>query len=348
MKRTKEHQHFNATSKTCGVIVSNQTLNQNLIQRKIFFAIKFATMVSSNSNLSIFVFIYICLLLKFVHGKLDVTIFQAGYNYYSVINIHNSTGTHTYNTLLDTGNPTSTQTPTGLSIIESIPSYNSSKLTRHCAAGLGEDGYYSIIFNPATKIGQEVSTNPPCPTDSGVVSFNSASPPPSPHIHVTNYSVYAKFTYPNNKLYDWRAITGDMGLAYCSSGSFSCPLSYFQTVLKNTSTNYTQVSLFGNQSYTTQYINYTNPLLFALDLNNASDDSSTSSSSGTGSSMQLGYLNPKYQSHVAWSPKLTNNAVYHQFNIQSMSMCGINLLANWSTTWPVMVDTGKYICNPPL
>lgn len=295
-------------------------------------------MASSHLYISSFLLIYTCLHLKFVHGKLDVTIFQTGYNYYSIINIRSSTGSQTYNTLLDTGNPTSTQTPTGLSIIENIPSYNSSKLNRNCITGLSEDGYYSIIFNPATKIGGTAKT---CPHDSGVVSFDSATPPPSPHIHVTNFSVYAKFTYPNTKLYDWRIITGDMGLAYCTN-SASCPLSYFQTVLTNTSTNYTETSLFGNQTYSTKYVNSTKPLLFALDFNNATQSSSSSSVS---SSMQLGYLNPEYQSKVAWSPKLAATATYHQFNIQSLTMCGINLLANWSTTWPVMVDTGAYFIH---
>lgn len=289
------------------------------------------------SKVHFLVFIY-CLLLKVVQGILDVTINQAGYNYYSVVNILNSTGhSQNYNTLLDTGNPTSTQSSTGLSIIQSLPLYNSSVLNRKCLTGLVEDAYYNIIFNPATKNGHK-STSGPCPTNSGVVSFNSASPPPSPHIHVTNYSVYAKFTYPNTNLYNWSVISGDMGMAYCS-GSLTCPLSYFQTVVKNTSTNYTEASLFGSQSYSTKYVNSTTPLLFALDFKNSAAAVSSSTSS---SSMQLGYLNPKYKSQVAWSPMLTASATYHQFNIQSLSMCGINLLANWSATWPVMVDTGAY------
>jgi hypothetical protein len=115
----------------------------------------------------------------------------------------------------------------------------------------------------------------------------------------------------NDKLHDWSSSTGDIGLSYkanCFEGSANCTTS-FQDML---------LSASGDDS-----------MVFGLDFLD----------SDTGSSMQLGGVKPEYKDNMEWTSQCTSTPQYHQFFLQDLYFCGINILGNYSNTWPVIIDT---------
>ena len=275
-----------------------------------------------------------------VYASLSVNLYKAGYNYYTKLDIKNNTGFKTYNTIIDTGNPSSIN-PSSLYIIQHFNhSYNySATASGSPCYGLLEDTYYAINFLGMVPYNQP-SSNYRCPNNKGLVSFTGTNT--DTNINNITYRIYSKFQTPTNNLYNWSQVNGDMGLAYCNSGTGSagnsCQMSYFQSVLNNTKTYLNQIVLFGNKTYFPNYYNVSKPLVFALDFKHLTSDNST---------MQLGYLQNQYSSSISWTPPLYSSPQYHQFSIKELSLCGINILGNWSKTWPVLIDTGSTCLSLP-
>lgn len=144
----------------------------------------------------------------------------------------------------------------------------------------------------------------------------------------TNISVLeADGIYIQNPiLHTWKNATGDLGLSYCLGAT--CSTSFQQTLLQATSSLSTNNQTFG--------LDFRDP------------NSTIASIASSSSSMQLGGVSATYQDQLTWSEMPTpGSTYYHQFMLNDLSFCGINMLANISRTYPVLVDTGSSCLTLP-
>lgn len=130
----------------------------------------------------------------------------------------------------------------------------------------------------------------------------------------------------NPFLHTWENVTGDLGLAYCTSSS-SCR-SPFQDILANAA------SLPSNNQ------------TFALDFRDP--NSSIVSIAAAPATLLMGGVNASYEASLVWStqpsPEYTTE---HKFTMQNLQFCGGPLLGNISRTFPVLVDTGAACLTLP-
>lgn len=245
----------------------------------------------------------------------NVPLSPAGYNYYAPLTINNQP----YRVIVDTGNSAPLYVeyiPTGL------PIYNLSKILTPPCFALSEDGF-NLQFLTLAK--NKTFT---CPNDFGKIRISGATT-------LGNYSVFFKFKAQNPTLNNWTAADGDIGLAYCGQG-VECEPTIFQSLLLNETTSLTEYELFGNTSYIAPVLNSTEPLVVGLDFQGS-----------TGGLMQMGEIDPLYQENLVWAPIQTSTPLYQQVEIQDLHLCDINLFANWSYSWPTIVDTGSSCLSLP-
>jgi hypothetical protein len=142
----------------------------------------------------------------------------------------------------------------------------------------------------------------------------------------------------NPSLHNWNLSSGDLGLSYnqsCTSSSLTCGPSAFQQLLLNSSSSSSSSSSNSNDNNTT----------FGLDFRDA--NSSIASVASRHSTMQLGGVDPRFEASLDWLAQPTQLPYYHMLMLENLQFCGTSLLGNYSTTWPVMVDTGSSCLSLP-
>lgn len=261
------------------------------------------------SSLNFFPFIF-----TLVFCAQNVPLSPAGNNYYAPLKINDQT----YRVIIDSGNSASLYVtyPSQTSLI-----YNLSDAGPPCFS-LQEDGFYLNFLNLSKNKSYT------CPNDFGRIKMSGAEAS-------GNYSVFLKFKSQNPSLNNWTAANGDIGLAYCGRGT-NCKPSIFQNLLLNETTSLTEYELFGNTSYIAPVFNSSEPLVVGLDFQGSN-----------GGLMQMGEIDPLYQDKLVWAPIQTSTPLYQQFEIQNLNICNINLFANWSYTWPAIIDTGSSCLSLP-
>lgn len=148
---------------------------------------------------------------------------------------------------------------------------------------------------------------------------------PSPMVTLVNssFSIATKFEAANEKLHDWGASGGDMGMAFGSV--------VFQTLLSRMG----QVPGESNFTY------------LGMDLNSESDSQ--------GSSMQIGAalaaLLPQYRDKISWARQGFNSPAYHYVMLRNMRTCNSmvsltnpNLATN---SVRFIIDTGQVCLQLP-
>ena len=260
-------------------------------------------------------FLLFTLCYQIVLSELTIPLFLSGYNYNAQISVEENAIANTFNVIIDTGSLTT------LFVKESnAAKYNLTASGSPACLSLLEDNYNSILFAGVLQTSPSLVS---CPKYRGVITLGSAS-------ITENYTTFSNIVNTNTYLYNWATVGGDFGLSYCGNG-IDCSLSTFQRLIINAGTTLTEASLYGNSSYLPPITNSSTPLLFGLDFQNA-----TSSST-----MQLGSLLPAYATNIVWSPMATSTPQYHMVQMQDLSVCGVNLFSNWSSTWPATIDTGS-------
>jgi hypothetical protein len=133
----------------------------------------------------------------------------------------------------------------------------------------------------------------------------------------TEILLYGNITAQNPILHDWEdSSNGFLGLNYNTSGG-DTP---FLSVLRASAAS--------------------DEAIFGLDLQ--------PQESGIPSSMQLSYILSNYSDSLVWGD--SQATVYpssHQFFASQLSFCGTSILTNWSSNWPVIVDTASSCLTLP-
>jgi len=270
--------------------------------------------MKSTHRLQPFLFLFSLFFSKFFCSQ-NVSLSPAGYNYYTPLTINNQP----FKVIVDTGNSASLLVAYPST---ALPIYNLSKSGPPCFS-LSEDGFY-VNFLSLSK-----NKSFTCPNEYGDIKISGADTQ-------GNYTYFLKFKPQNPSLNNWTAANGDIGLAYCGQG-LNCKPSIFQSLLLNETTTLTEYELFGNTSYIAPVLNSTTePLVVGLDFQGSK-----------GGNMQMGEIDPLYQKKLVWAPIQTSTPLYQQVEIQNLNICNINLFANWSYTWPVIVDTGSSCLSLP-
>jgi Eukaryotic aspartyl protease len=154
-----------------------------------------------------------------------------------------------------------------------------------------------------------------------------------------NITVANSLYIQNDRLHQWNTSNGDvgMGYSYCFvQGNANCPLTSFQEILVASSDS--SAAAFNNES--SKALAAPTKFSFGLDLQ-------STGGSANASTLQLGGIKSEYNDSILWMPQAVSNPAYHQFFLQDLQFCGQQLLSNYSTTWPVIVDTGCVCLSLP-
>ena len=249
-----------------------------------------------------------------ITGQSIVYLNPSGYNYNANMNVQGDN----VKAIIDTGNPFYTILNTSTIFVVN----NTEAKSSYCLYLL-EDGTM-VSF---AKANQNVMA---CSTHNGQVGFGNSTGV------VANYTVAFQLQSQNRLLHNWFSSTGDIGLAYCEINSELCALTVFQQLLINST-----AGLYGTvETYPgSTILNSSKPLHFGLDLNGPDIIS--------GSTLQLGLVSSAYSKNLSWFQQATVQPAYHTFFLENFNFCGVNLLTNWSMTWPVIVDTGSVCLTLP-
>jgi hypothetical protein len=197
-------------------------------------------------------------------------------------------------------------------LINSNSSFNTSTLTSSylvCEA-LSLDGTEVKYLSPLPGSG--------CPTISSAVQMGTV---------VANNELYMQslaFIANNPVLHNWKNSTGDFGMGYNYSGT---GYTSFQQILLASTTDTEESQTFG------------------LDFRNPS--SSIASIASQASSIQLGGISSSFASSISYLTQPVQYPVYHEFFIEDLSFCGVDLFGNYSNNWLVMVDSGSSCLTLP-
>eukprot|EP01040_Poterioochromonas_malhamensis_P007739 gene7739-8357_t len=144
-----------------------------------------------------------------------------------------------------------------------------------------------------------------------------------------NISVLNTVTFKasNPVLHNWKNSSGDFGLSYYGNGKYTT----FQTLLSSSTTENSED--YNNQTFG---LNFHNPSSSILSI-----------ASGGSSSVQLGGVLPKYANSIIWQQQPLSTPSAHEFFLDSLSFCGVNLFANYSNNWQVLVHTGSSCLTLP-
>jgi hypothetical protein len=199
-------------------------------------------------------------------------------------------------------------------VINSNSSFNTSSLTKSTTVliceGLSLDGTEVDYISPVHSTG--------CPTISATVEMGTV---------ITNNELYIQsqaFIAENSVLHDWKNSTGNFGMGYNYTGT---GYTSFQQILLDSTTDIDESQTFG------------------LDFRNPS--SSIASIASQTSSIQLGGISSSFSSSISWLSQPIQYPVYHEFFIEDLSFCGIDLFGNYSNNWLVMVDSGSSCLTLP-
>ena len=148
----------------------------------------------------------------------------------------------------------------------------------------------------------------------------------------------------NENLHDWYSGDGVIGLSYCqqsSTSSNNCnELTPFQKLVQNASSSGSSSLQFGldfrnNNSIENKYLYST-----------TTSDTGSSTNNNT-STMQLGGIDSNYMNSIIWTQQSVQKPSYHQFYLNDLQFCSTEILSNYSTNWPVLIDTGAVCLTLP-
>lgn len=280
-----------------------------------------------------------CLLLGIYcsHAQVSVPLFQTGFNFYANMEVSQGNGTNItfYKTaIIDTGNGMFTMVNSSEFYSFSNPNYVSSP-TADCLQ-LGEDNT-NIYYNGIYKVESGDPGFNSCTLESDQFAVGNGVNESS---SVTTYFTVANTLYIDNpKLHNWTAISGDLGLSY--SIYTGQPPTAFELLLLNATEGIRGKSSFADYGSLTgsSLLNSTDPVIFGLDINVITDNSASLSSSE--SSLQLGYVDEKFADSMVWYEQATIQPTVHSFFLTDLSVCGTNIMGDWGSNWPVLVDSGQ-------
>lgn len=160
----------------------------------------------------------------------------------------------------------------------------------------------------------------------GASAFSNATTAPAQYIQ-------------NDQLHEWQHSNGVIGASYCQQNShYDCDqLTSFQKLVQNSTSE--QDLATANET-----------LVFGLDFRtDSSPDKYTfpTNVDGSNSAMQLGGVDAAYVDSIVWMRQVATKPAYHEFMIENVQFCGTSVLGNYSTNWPVMVDTGSVCLTLP-
>jgi hypothetical protein len=168
----------------------------------------------------------------------------------------------------------------------------------------------------STLLSYNPSYNISCYTQTTSIQIGSAQ---STGQYVQSQGIYASNPY----LHPWKNASGDLGLNYNYS---CCGDTSFQQLL------YDATTTSDNQT-------------FGLDFRNP--DSSIATISRGPSTMQLGGVSPIFSDQIFWIDQPVQNPSNHQFFLQDLYFCGVDLMGNYSNNWQVLIDSGSSCLTLP-
>lgn len=268
-------------------------------------------------NIYIFLIIQVFLIAETI-SQSTVDIYSAGFNYFADIEI----GGKLFRAIIDTGDPS-------LTVIGNSSHFTNDLVskTTYCLF-LYEDGTQISL----AKVGSRGQLYPyACSLHENIVTLSETSKA------FVNYTLAPQLEIQNLRLHNWTHADGDIGLAYCDTTLGTCSLTAFQELIVNsTKMQYQSAAPFPDSTL----INSSSPMLFGLDFNPPY--------LSIKSSMQIGFVEEKYQQNISWYQQATVNPTYHTIFVQNLQFCGIDLMTNWSTNWPVLIDTGSVCVTLPF
>ena len=258
-------------------------------------------------------------------GLQNIQLHSVGYNFYADILFTNDS----YTVIIDTGN-------SALTLVNPNVAGASKVKSNVGCLGLFEDGTYVNYFANSSFATR-------CVEYAGFIQIGESS--------MVNTSITAAqfLDIENENLHNWNSTDGDFGLSYCYySNSGACPLTAFQQLLINSTTN-----LQGNDSAINaltptggSIIPSSVPLIFGIDIN-TNEQQSISIDNNVSSFLQLGSVSPQYTQSMSWFEQPTTWPIYHQFFMQDLSMCGVDLMGTLGSNWQAIVDTGQVCLQLP-
>ena len=242
---------------------------------------------------------------------------QVGYNYAMSLNIGPNKVPTTF--IMDSGNG-------GFTILKNNISNSYVNITSsNTECTFLEEDSTSIMYY--TKTGENAFLS--CSSGSTFVSLGSAS-------ILTNITVAQYLEIDNPNLHPWNIADGDIGVGYCYDPYYGpCYLTSYQALLMNVSgynTNYIKMVKQGS-------LPFPSSLIFGLNLN--------PKASNFNSTMQLGFVDPIYKNSIVWQKQSIQYPQYHSIVINSLTICGQNILNPMANTWGVLVDTGSVCLSLP-
>lgn len=260
-----------------------------------------------NKSLLIFLLSYFDVAISIFEVKLNRT----GLSYF----VHLDIGSQIYNAIIDTGNPF-------LTAINNSNFHSVTETETYCLT-LWEDGTY-VYFDAG-------SSSKNCVQTVDEISLGN--------VNVSGtYTIATRWNADNPYLHNWNQTNlADIGLSYTSSSNGKYELSVFENIVLSS----TQQPLTDYQTLS-PIINSTNSTSFGLDFKDEDEEKD-----GSGSTMQIGYVQERYKDSLVWYYQPTDLPDYHRILIENFNLCGVNLMSNWSTVWPVLIDTGSACLTLP-
>lgn len=143
--------------------------------------------------------------------------------------------------------------------------------------------------------------------------------------NTTNTTQATSIYIQNPNLHQWNSSEGAAGM------------SYFQPSMNVPSRNKCAPNCTTAFQDMIRNVSVDDSLRFGLDFRDS--QSTLTSISSQKSSMQMGGVKEEYKDTVVVTYQANPFPQYHEFFLQGLSMCGVNLLQNYSNTWQVTVDT---------
>jgi hypothetical protein len=280
-----------------------------------------------------------------VSAQIEIALGQAGYSFYADINFQSHLQRDqqfTKTAIIDTANDmfvmqnsTLFQQPSGNYV---SPPIMECMLLYEDLSDIDYNGYFDVIGDPTLFDS--------CTLQTEKAFMQGSENPPQTAESVLNVTIASYFYIANQKLHNWSDIDGDMGLGYCNVLSSSCQLTAFQLLLLN-ATNNSDINVINyERAADSTLLPTSSSVIFGLDLNidiSIHDKAAVSMDS----TLQLGYIDPTFNDTMVWYEQATTSPVYHVLFVEDLDVCGVNLMGNWASNWPAIVDSGQVCLQLP-
>lgn len=242
---------------------------------------------------------------------------NVGYNYVLTLKVGSHKKATTF--IVDTGNGDFTVLKSGINSSNVAIVANKTECTF-----LNEDNTSVMYY---TTGGENAFTS--CSSGETIASIGFAS-------ISTNITIAKTLKIDNPNLHPWEEANGDIGIGYCYDPYYGpCYLSSFQALLMNIS-GY-------DKSYIKMVYNGVSPFPSTLKFGLNFKPKATN----VNSTMQLGFVDAKYENSLVWQKQAAQYPEYHTIFISDLTICGQNILSSMANTWGVLIDTGSVCLNLP-